>query len=141
MKGSKVVVNSNYVSGVVAFCLFIVAPIFMVGHCVIEKPAVLSAEEIAAKQERIDSIDARTWAKIYVKRSLKAPTTAKFQNPADFGVAPAKDKEGKPLKDVWEVSGYVDAQNSFGVMLRNKWYVKLVKMAEDKWVPTEVIVR
>jgi len=58
---------------------------------------------------------------------LKAPSTAKFQDVLDFGVAPKKDHNGNAIKDVWEVSGYVDAQNSFGAMIRTKWYVQLKK--------------
>ena len=99
-----------------------------------------SPAEIAAKQESDDSVDAVIHAKIYVQNSLKAPSTADFQSFPDIQVAPVKDKKGKTLKDVWEVSGYVDAQNSFGAMLRNNWYVKLVKNG-DKWIPTKIVIR
>ena len=116
--------------------IFLLILLFTVVGCFSpEKP--LTPEEIAAKQQYSDSIDARTWAKIYVQNSLKAPKTAEFQNVLDFAVAPATDKNGKPLKDVWEVSGYVDAQNSFGAMLRNKFYIKLTKIG-DKWIPTDI---
>lgn len=112
--------------------------LFIIGHTIFAPPRILSPQEIAAKQYNSDSIDARTWAKIYVTKSLKAPTTAKFQDEYDFGVAPAKDKKGKELKDVWDVSGYVDSQNSFGAMLRKKWYVQLVKM-DDKWIQVKIV--
>ncbi|KFO66594.1 hypothetical protein ER57_16435 [Smithella sp. SCADC] len=94
-------------------------------------------EDIAAKQTDIDSIDARSWAKIYVEKSLKAPTTAKWPSGADFGVGQYKDKKGKVVKDVWEVSGYVDAQNSFGAMIRTQWYVKLKKIG-NSWILLEI---
>lgn len=97
----------------------------------------LSPQEIAAKQEVTDSLDARTYAKIYVGKSLKAPTTAKWQNVMDFAVASKKDSEGNLTKDVWEVSGYVDAQNSFGAMIRTQWYVKLKKVG-DSWKLLEI---
>jgi RNA polymerase subunit RPABC4/transcription elongation factor Spt4 len=89
-------------------------------------------QEIAAKQEENDSLDARTYAKLYVEKALKAPTTAKWPSTLDFAAAPVKDKDGKPIKDVWEVSGYVDSQNSFGAMIRTEWYVKLRKIG-DSW--------
>jgi hypothetical protein len=137
----KPVKYSNYASGFLAICLFVALPLLLIGHCMFKpSPPPPSPEAIAAKQQEMDSIDARTWAKIYVKNSLKAPTTAKFQDEFDFGVAPAKDRKGKTLKDVWEVSGYVDAQNSFGAMLRNNWYVKLVKNG-GKWIPTKIVIR
>lgn len=96
-----------------------------------------SPEEIAAKQQVSDSIDARTYAKLYVEKSLKAPSTAKWQNVMDFAVAPLKDREGKTIKDIWEVSGYVDAQNSFGAMIRTQWYVKLKKIG-NSWTLLEI---
>jgi hypothetical protein len=120
----------------VLFGLMIIANVF--GLKTNPKPETPpSPEELARKQYFSDDIDARVYAKIYVEKRLKSPSTAKFQNTADFAVAPAKDKKGKPLKDVWEVSGYVDAQNSFGAMLRNQFYIKLIKTG-DKWVPMDI---
>ena len=113
--------------------------LFIIGYTIFAPPRIPSSQEIAAKQYNSDSIDARTWAKIYVKNSLKVPSTAKFQDEYDFSYQKAKDKKGNELKDVWEVSGYVDAQNAFGVMLRNRWYVKLVKQG-DKWVPVKIVI-
>ncbi|MFT8312970.1 MAG: hypothetical protein ABF633_01800 [Clostridium sp.] len=53
-----------------------------------------------------------------VKSNLKAPDTAKF---------PAYDENN--IKDLgnyeYEISSYVDAQNSFGADLRNNFDVKL----------------
>jgi len=114
--------------------------LFCIGHAIFSSEPAPTPEEIAAKQLKSDSIDARTWAKIYIKNSLKAPKTAEFQNVLDFGVSQAKDEKGEPIKDVWEVSGYVDAENSFGAMLRNNWYIKLVKIG-DKWTPTKIIMQ
>ncbi|TSK09113.1 MAG: zinc ribbon domain-containing protein [Geobacter sp.] len=96
-----------------------------------------SPQEIAAKQEENDSIDARTYAKMYVEKTLKAPSTAKWPNVLDFGVAPKKDKKGKRIKDIWEVSGYVDAQNSFAAMIRTNWYVQLQKVGSS-WVLLDI---
>jgi hypothetical protein len=137
----KPVKHSNYISGFLALCLFVVLPLFLIGHCMFKPAPPPSPEETAKSQKDRDAVEAVMYAKIYVQNSLKAPSTASFQNILDFAVAPAKDKKGKELKDVWEVSGYVDAQNSFGAMLRNKFYVKLVKMDDGKWIPTEIIVR
>lgn len=91
-----------------------------------EKPT-LSPQEIAEKQLVGDSLEARANAKMFIENTLKAPTTAKWPNIFEFGVAQKTDKKGNLIKDVWEVSGYVDAQNSFGAMIRTQWYVKLKK--------------
>lgn len=97
----------------------------------------LTPAQIAAKQQedamRHDEMNARIYAKHFVGKTLKAPTTAKWQDAGDFAVAPAKDKKGKPIKDIWEVSGYVDAQNSFGAMIRTEWYVKMKKSGTN-WI-------
>lgn len=51
-----------------------------------------------------------------VKEILKAPSTAKF---------PGLDEWGFDKKDgIVTIQGYVDSQNSFGAMLRNKFQVK-----------------
>jgi len=133
----KPVKHSNKISGFIAVCLFIVLPSFLIIHECSSPKEPPSPAELIKKQYFSDDIDARVYAKIYVEKRLKSPSTAKFQNTADFAVAPAKDKKGKPLKDVWEVSGYVDAQNSFGAMLRNQFYIKLIKTG-DKWVPMDI---
>lgn len=104
-----------------------------------ESKPKLTPEEIAAKQERNDELDARTWAKIYVEKSLKAPKTAEFQNTLDFEVEHIKGDKKNPQKNLWKVAGYVDAQNSFGAMLRNRFYIELVKL-DDKWIPVKIIV-
>jgi len=95
--------------------------------------------EIAAKQERSDEFDARIYAKEYVKKSLKAPSTANFQSPANFAVQHLKGGKENPNQDLWKVSGYVDAQNSFGAMIRNRFYIELVKLG-DKWIPVKTVV-
>jgi hypothetical protein len=80
-----------------------------------------------AELNSMDEIDATTYAKLFVQQSLKSPTTAKFQNPLDFRVAPLRNKKGNWITDAWEVSGYVDSQNSYGAMMRTNWNVKLKK--------------
>lgn len=75
-----------------------------------------------------DEIEATSYAQLFVKKSLKAPTTAKFPSALDFGIAPLKNKKGQRITDAWEVSGYVDSQNSYGAMMRTNWNVKLKKV-------------
>jgi hypothetical protein len=135
----KPVKHSNYISGFLAICLFVVLPLYAIGHCMFAPEKPLTPEEIAAKQERSDEFDARVWAKVYVMKSLKAPSTADFQNPADFAVQHLKGGKDNPKKDLWKVSGYVDAQNSFGAMIRNRFYVELVTHG-DKWMPVKIVV-
>lgn len=63
-------------------------------------------------------INAYIAAESYVTDRLKAPSTAKFG-----GYDPKNVLIVGPCK--FFISGYVDAQNSFGAMIRNNYYVSL----------------
>lgn len=67
-------------------------------------------------------IQLKIWAEDTVTSVLKAPSTAKFAgsflNPYDgWGF----DRDG----DIFKVSGYVDAQNSFGAQIRSEFYLEM----------------
>jgi len=62
-------------------------------------------------------IEALVFAKDVIKRTLKAPSTATFEDVHSY--------ELSNLKDVWAVNGYVDSENSYGAKLRNVWEVQL----------------
>lgn len=59
-------------------------------------------------------LDAKFIATEYVKQSLKSPSTAKFPWINDYKIFHMG-------KGKWKVSAYVDAQNSFGAMLRQNF--------------------
>lgn len=62
------------------------------------------------------------------ERGLKAPSTAKFSNPGT-------DSETGWLPHgycQWKTFGWVDAQNSFGAMLRENWYA-VVRKVDDSF--------
>jgi hypothetical protein len=67
-----------------------------------------------------DQIGAYVYAQVFVKHRLKAPSTAKF---CGFSEANVVTLGG----DSYQVSGWVDAQNAFGAMLRNSFVCKLHK--------------
>ena len=91
----------------------------------------LTPEQIANNQLFADSDAAKIRAKEYVEASLKAPSTAKWPGYSEFATARSKDKKGNVIKDVWEVASYVDAQNSYGAMIRTKFLVTMKKTGED----------
>lgn len=62
--------------------------------------------------------NAKICAEKAVRDNLKAPSTAKFCSYSDMS---ATNLEG----DKWRVSGYVDAENAFGAMIRQNWTVTL----------------
>lgn len=64
--------------------------------------------------QKIDSFSAMTECERYVTHSLKAPSTASF---APYGDLSITGQGNGP----YTVVGWVDAQNSFGAMLRNRY--------------------
>ncbi|HTJ00295.1 MAG TPA: DUF4339 domain-containing protein [Dongiaceae bacterium] len=69
----------------------------------------------------------------FVPAQLKAPSTAKFADFSDCTVT----VEG----DVYTVSGWVDAQNSFGAMIRQNFVCKLrLDASRGKWVQIDTSI-
>jgi hypothetical protein len=72
------------------------------------------------------NIDASVMSEQFVRDRLKAPSTAEFPR-GTYGVTWAGGC-------TFKVNSYVDAQNGFGVKLRNKYYAELEYLPEeDKW--------
>ena len=96
------------------------------------KPKELTTEEIeAARQDSISKIKAGAYlaAKQLINRRLKSPSTAKYAN-YGYGENPAIVEfyeDGTYRVKIW-----VDAQNSFGAMLRNTYQVDM-KRVGDNW--------
>lgn len=61
---------------------------------------------------------AERYAQEYVKRNLKSPSTARFDEIDHSHVQSVGNDE-------YVVSSFVDSQNAFGAMLRNRFVVKL----------------
>lgn len=79
---------------------------------------VISRATLSKKTDAEDTVKYRSRA--LVQTQLKAPSTAKFCSEDirkfDFGGA-----------DAYEIQGCVDAQNSFGAMIRNNYTIVLLK--------------
>lgn len=69
--------------------------------------------------------DSKYTCQRFVERKLKAPSTAKFQSTGDTFAVKADD--------VYQVAGYVDAQNGFGAMIRSNYHCKM-KLQGSKWI-------
>jgi hypothetical protein len=93
------------------------------------------ADAAALEQERL-SIELIDSSQEAVKQSLKAPRTAKFP-----GIILERDeyKIYQKTNGSYQVSSWVDAQNSFGAMIRNHWLVELKKTG-DQWQTVSVAV-
>ena len=72
-----------------------------------------------------DKFDAFVAAKSVVKDNLKSPSTAKFCSTNDAAIT----RSG----NTWTISGWVDAQNSFGATLRNNFTVKITFTSSNRY--------
>ncbi|WP_132478412.1 hypothetical protein [Paracandidimonas soli] len=79
------------------------------------------------KKDCSDTVMAFVMSQNFVKRALKAPSTAKFPYAHDGDVAIQKTGECK-----FRVHGYVDAQNSFGAMIRTPYSIDMEYFPDSK---------
>ncbi len=70
-------------------------------------------------------------AQQFVEQNLKAPRSAKF--PWSFDRYQIYELEGEGWENCYEVTGYVDAQNSYGAMIRSNFTVHLKDLGDDQW--------
>lgn len=76
------------------------------------------------------SADAKVCAEDAVKQVLKSPSTAKF--------CPSYEMTAVNMGgSKWEVTGYVDAQNTFGTFIRSNWTVTL-ELTEEGYKHSKV---
>lgn len=83
------------------------------------------AAETAREEEELS---AKYAAQGFVEAQLKAPATAKWPPAKQFS-ARRFDFAGR---SAWEISGYVDAQNSFGASIRTHFTTTVLK-SENGW--------
>ena len=74
--------------------------------------------------------DAQLIARDIVKEKLLSPSTADF--PWSLGTVD-RTYHASPKRCVYRVRSYVDAQNAFGAILRNKYWVTLVHFGGNDW--------
>ena len=75
-----------------------------------------------------DTEEIKQIARETVQNKLKAPSTAKF--------SPSSETKIKQSDNEWIVKGWVEAENSFGAMIRNDYYVKISVINEDSYTIT-----
>lgn len=75
--------------------------------------------------------DAIVMANHFVEKNLKSPRSAKFPRSADEYQVYAL--EGPGFENSYEVTGYVDAQNSFGADIRSRFIVQIKDLGNEEW--------
>lgn len=76
------------------------------------------AEKSSSGNSSSESTNAKICAQKAVEDNLKSPSTAKFCSYSEMTATNLGDNR-------WKVTGYVDAQNSFGATIREEWTVTL----------------
>jgi len=110
--------------------MFIIMGLFLTG-CSRE-----TKEEIA-ERECHDTVISFQMAKIFVKKRLKAPSTAKFASIVDDGVS-IKNRR----KCTHKVKAFVDSQNGFGAMIRNYYEVTMTYEKDtSKWYLDKIEIK
>lgn len=81
------------------------------------------------------TITAEVMCKQFVRDRLKAPSSARFSNEDVYGI------EGKPA-NYHTVTGTVEAQNVWGVMIRNQFRCDLHYIPEDRdrWILDNLVI-
>jgi hypothetical protein len=83
--------------------------------CVVSYQSAFGPKDISA-----DDTKASTICQNYVTSQLKSPSTAKFGSYFD-----ERHYTLTGYNNAWEIDGYVDAQNSFGAIIRNYYTCKI----------------
>ncbi|QQE12612.1 hypothetical protein JD969_03860 [Planctomycetota bacterium] len=101
-----------------------------------EKERQAREQEQLALEKEIASAsvyDALSMAKVFIKQKLKNPKSA------DFGRQRADDCVKELGKGWYVVNMYVDATNSFGAIVRNRFSVTLRYIGDDEWGCSSII--
>ena len=84
------------------------------------------AARATATPDTGDSLEACGWCQVEVKGELKAPASAKFPSCNRASIH-------KVAESVYEVKSYVDAQNSFGAMVRTGYVCQVKYQGDHLW--------
>lgn len=115
---SKATANTQN-SGCTKGCLYSVVTAFILIVLVVACTAFSGKSSNSGTSQRIIAITA---AKMAVEEHLKSPSTADFCSQSEMTISNSGNS--------WTVSGYVDAENSFGATVREYWTVTMTVSGE-----------
>lgn len=94
----------------------------LAGACSSDPPPPLSPMQEAAQHSNL----ARVACEEFGRQRLKAPSTAQFLDDPTIDV-------NYPSRGAYRVSGSVDAQNSYGAMLRSRYECRVYRDGAGNW--------
>lgn len=96
--------------------------------------AAAKAAKSAERQAQRDKAEAIAMTKEFVKRRLKAPASADFASTLNH-------QANRSVDGAWVVTGYVEAQNSFGAQIRTRYVCKLKRVDDSgNWQLVELLM-
>lgn len=119
----------------IGYGILIVGFILMVNYCSDDGPSESDekASEPVKKELSWDEIDNTSEAYIYtqwyVEQQLKSPGSAEFP----IGTSDYVKKHGS----IYIINSYVDAQNSYGALLRSHFRAKVQQKGKHDWIMIE----
>lgn len=110
-----------------------IAAVFLIfiGVLYIGCKIAMSTAEPKARPEPDPRTDPIVMAQQFVKQKLKSPRSAKF--PWSFDDFNVYQLEGEGYESTYEVESWVDSQNIYGAMIRQKFTVRIQDQGADKW--------
>lgn len=112
-------------------CAFLVVFVVMLVFIVIKCVGGDSSDDL--KNEKHDKIEALVLSQECVKDNLKCPSTAEFASGT---------KNVTQINDTtFDVSSYVDSQNSFGAMIRTYYSCTITFNSQGKYFCTNLITQ
>lgn len=107
-----------------------VALLAMLALCVAGAALALSGDESQDPAVADRAVDAEIMCEEFIGRRLKAPATAKYSHTQTL-------KDGAR----YTVSGHVDAENSFGAMVRTDYTCVVADQGNGKWSLVDLSLR
>ena len=119
--------TQNSLSGTTKGCLFAIGIFMLLGLILWGVSALGSGSGGAgSKVDKGSNTGAYVVCKDFVEMRLKAPSTAEFSRMYDSDVE-------KVSGNYWKVESYVDAENSFGAMVRTYFTCEVTYQGDDNW--------
>ena len=97
----------------------------LIGVSILLAIIAIKSEPPDAWKNRDNTITAYFMMQEFVKKNLKSPSTAQFPDYKEITI--------NKNNFVYSVSGYVDAQNSFGAIMRTYYSGKIEQVSKDNW--------
>lgn len=94
--------------------------------CLVALLLIFMAACSEGEEKEPGKVDAFVMSQTFVKTLLKSPSTAKFPLITSAEIIPYGNGRFK-------ITSYVDAQNSFGAMIRNNYTCTVKYVGDNKW--------